>query len=335
MLLYLYLLTSVVLSSVGLGSMAQEIDTSAYRHLQRYTPKEEINLAKINADSFSSFALKDTGFTPKVYAKSAIALDTTSGQVLYDYNVKEKLPLASLTKIMTAVVILENTENNNLDDVVTISRDAALVEGSRMGLWIEEEITLDGLLYGLILKSGNDAAVAIEEYYEKEINKDKQKAVGDYPESDKVAGAETEKKFISLMNKKAQELGMKDTVYRDSSGINDGNQSTVNDQAILLDYAMRNPLFRKYMGTEQYSTQALNGPLRHEMTTTNRLLKTRDDVLAGKTGYSEAAGWNMITLFKTKEGHQIATVVLGTSSNDERFNETNRIIDWVFNSYRW
>jgi len=337
MILYLYLIASMALSSIGLGSIANELDASAYNHLKRYSAPEEVKLAEVKAESYNSFALKDTGFTPKVYAKSAFAFDISNGQILYEFNTDDKLSLASITKIMTAVVILENIEKENLDDVIEISRNAALVEGSRMGVWMEEKITLDDLLYGLILKSGNDAALAIEEYFENEIskNKDTQKIAGDFPENENIAGAETNNLFVDLMNKKAQELSMKNTVYTDSSGIDGGNISTVYDQAMLLSYAMKNPLFKKYMGTKQYSVSALNGPLQHNMTTTNRLLRTRNDVIAGKTGYSEAAGWNMITLFKTKNNHQIATVVLGSSGNDERFDETNKIIDWVFNSYRW
>jgi D-alanyl-D-alanine carboxypeptidase len=138
------------------------------------------------------------------------------------------------------------------------------------------------------------------------------------------------------MNDKAQFLGMKNTKYLDSSGINDGNITTTKDLSILMDYAMRDATFREIIGTIQYTGHALNGGLVHNMTTTNRLLRTRTDVLAGKTGYSEAAGWNMITLFKApSSGHRIVTVVMGTEGNDARFNESNKIIDWVYNYYRW
>lgn len=89
------------------------------------------------------------------------------------------------------------------------------------------------------------------------------------------------------------------------------------------------------MSTVQYNAQALNGDLTHPMTNTNRLLRVRSDVLGGKTGYSEAAGYNMITVFRAPNGHRLVTVVLGADDSDSRFDQTNRIIEWVYNAYRW
>ncbi|MCX6811432.1 MAG: hypothetical protein NT039_01935, partial [Candidatus Berkelbacteria bacterium] len=303
-----------------------------------YQKKTPPVLVTFKAPDIYPWGIKGTGLEPKVKAKAAIAIDIDNGQTLFAYNDKERLPMASLTKIMTATVALERINDFNVP--VIISRNAALIEGSRMNLWMDEKITLKDVLYGLILKSGNDAAVTLEEYYDNVVKaktscSSDQNAKEEIKDPNKKETAPQTPSFIELMNEKTKELSLKEMKFEDSSGISENNTSSPSDLAILMNYAMRNPVFREVMATTQYTASALNGSLEHPMTTTNRLLRTRTDVLAGKTGYSEAAGWNMITVFKSPAGHRIVTIVFGTEGNDARFNESNKIIDWVYSYYRY
>lgn len=332
-----YLILSLLFSGLGISQASNYFDNQVSRDFSNYQKKTSPVLVNFKSSQIFPWGLKGTGLEPKVHAKAAIAIDIDNNQTLFAYNDKQKLPLASLTKIMTATISLERI--TDLNTPIIISRDAALIEGSRMNLWIGEKITLKDVLYGLILKSGNDAAVTLEEYYNNvlraktscstdnnsnDINNPKQKET-----------AAQNPTFIDLMNQKASDLGLKEMKFEDSSGINENNTSSPRDLALLLDYSMRNSAFREVMATPQYTAHALNGSLEHPMTTTNRLLRTRTDVLAGKTGYSEAAGYNMITLFKSSDEHRIVTIVFGTEGNDARFNESNKIIDWVYSYYRW
>lgn len=352
MIINLILALSVIFSSIGLPNASLFLDKSLPTTSLQYSKVEDPKLISINPDEISSLAVKGTGIEPEISGSAAIAYDLECGEVLFGYRENEAFPIASLTKIMTAIVTLENIDD--LNSSVTISRDAALIEGSKMGIWMEEKISVKDLLYGLILKSGNDAAKALQEYYDNEVRPNKEttkdediKASKGQPAAGEVAGEETENQptagqpvaetMVELMNEKAEFLGLKQTKFFDTTGIEDRNVSSPKDLAILTNYSLRNGQFAYMMKVERYTANAINGALTHPMTTTNRLLRTRDDVIAGKTGYSETAGWNHMTVFKSSssDNHRIFTVALGTVSNDARFDENRKIIDWVHNSYRW
>lgn len=330
-----YLILSLIFSGIGLPQTSSYFDNLSHRDFSVYQKQAGPVLAVFKPAEIYPWGIKETGMEPKVKAKAAIGIDIDNGQTLFAYNDKDKLAMASLTKIMTATVAIERIKDFSVP--VIISREAALVEGSRMNLWIDEKISLKDVLYGLILKSGNDAAVTLEEYYNNVIRA-KTSCTSENnsdQETSTKQEATTAPDFVALMNQKAADLGLKNMKFEDSSGISENNTTSPRDLAILMNYAMRHQTFREVMTTTQYTASALNGSLQHPMTTTNRLLRTRTDVLAGKTGYSEAAGYNMITLFKSPENHRIITIVFGTGGNDERFDESNKIIDWIYSAYRW
>lgn len=311
MLINLYLILSLIFSGVGLLQTSSYFDNLTKRDFSNYQKEEPPTLVIFKSSEIYPWGVQETGIEPSARVKSTVTVDIDNSQILFSYNEKEPLAMASLTKMMTAIVALENLPN--LDAVVTVSRQAALVEGSKMHLWIDEKITLRDLLYGLILKSGNDAALAIEEYYN---------------------SLASNNNFIEKMNDKAKTLGLKNTQFFDSAGIAE-NKSTALELSMLLDYALRNKTFAQIASTVQYNTKALNGSLEHNMTTTNRLLRTRADTIAGKTGYSETANYNFINAFRSPQNHRIVVVVLGASDHDSRFDECNKIIDWVYGAYRW
>ena len=169
----------------------------------------------------TTYAISDT-------AKSTIVMDMDSGRVLYEKNADEKRLIASITKIMTAVIAIEN---GNVNDYVTVGEEVLSMYGSSIYIKMGEKITLRDLLYGLMLRSGNDAAVVIANY---------------------ISGSEED--FVKLMNNKAKEIGMKNTIYKNSHGLDEVSQnySTAKDMAILSSYTNKIDLYKKIVSTKKW-----------------------------------------------------------------------------------
>lgn len=219
-----------------------------------------------------------------VSAQSAVLLNGNTGQILYEKNAYAQKPIASLTKIMTAIVAIEAAD---LDAPVTISQEAAGQEPSACPLQAGDVLTLRSLLYCLMLKSGNDAAYAIGEY-----------VAGNVPD------------FVDLMNKKAQSLNMKQTTYTNPSGLDvpASNISTAYDQTILMRYAMNNEQFREIAGAKVYeTTSALGKP--YTWIHKNRLVRNVDFVVAGKTGFTRKAGRTLVSVGEL-DGVELIAVTL-------------------------
>lgn len=217
-------------------------------------------------------------------AKSAILIDADSGRVLYEKNAYEKRGMASTTKIMTAIVALENT---SYDDIVTVSHLAASTEGSSMYLNSGEKIRMESLLYGLMLNSGNDAATAIAEH---------------------ISG--NTKDFARLMNEKAEKIGLKSTSFANPHGLdNENHYSTAYDMAMLARYAMKNEKFAEIVSTKRKAVE-LNG------TENSRYLKNHNRLLSSyryctgiKTGFTKACGRCLVSSAE-KDGVKLIAVTL-------------------------
>ena len=174
-------------------------------------------------------------FPLSVFAStSVVALDMDSGRVLYQNNCNEKKLIASTTKIMTAIVTIENI---NLNKKIIVGNEILKMYGTSIYLEVGEKIRVKDLLYGLLLRSGNDAAVVLAK---------------------NVAGSE--KKFVAMMNEKAKELGMKNTVFRNPHGLDEytKNYSTAYDMALLSSYANNNQIYKKIVSTEKYECSTKN-----------------------------------------------------------------------------
>lgn len=198
-------------------------------------------------------------FALETSAKSAILYDADYGNVLYEKNADERLPIASTTKIMTAILAIENAD---LDEVVTVKKAQVGVEGTSLYLKENEKITVKTLLYGLMLRSGNDAAEVLACH---------------------VSGSIQD--FVSLMNEKAKELSMTSTVFKNPHGLpNDEHLSTARDMAKLTAYAMQNATFREIVSSKSYSGEGKS------FVNHNKLLKMSERVKGVKTGYTKAAG---------------------------------------------
>lgn len=220
-----------------------------------------------------------------VRAQGAALIDVTSGRVLYSKNGDEPMRIASLTKVMTAIIAIEN---GNLSDEVKISRRAAGKEGSSLYLKVGETMSLHHLLYGLMLRSGNDAATAIAEH------------VGGSVEG-----------FVYLMNEKARWLGMDHTTFSNPSGLDEagGNFASAIDMAKLMAYALHNQVFQEIGKTKVKRVPNPNGTGNYVWANKNKMLSIYPGADGGKTGYTKLAKRCLISS-ATRDGQQLAVVTL-------------------------
>lgn len=223
------------------------------------------------------FVILLTGSAGAVSARSAIVLDGLTGEALFACNPDEQLPMASTTKIMTALVALENCD---LDQTYTVKKEYTLVEGSSMYLREGEEISLRDTLYGLMLMSGNDAALAI---------------------AGECGGLEA---FVAAMNEKALSLGLTNTHFDNPSGLDGENHyTTARELAKLSAYAMENPDFRKIVGTAAYTIDG------RTMTNHNKLLRIYPDAVGIKTGFTKKSGRTLVSAAE-RNGRRLIAVTL-------------------------
>lgn len=205
-----------------------------------------------------------------ISAEKAVVMDLNSGRVLYDLNKDEPRLIASITKIMTCLITIMYS---NLDKTVIVDEDILKVYGSSVYLEVGEEIKLKDLLYGLMLRSGNDAAVAI---------------------ANTVAGSM--ENFVYLMNEYAKTIGMKNTHFVNSHGLDEngiGNKSTAYDMALLTMVAMHNPTFKEIFGTTNY--KATSNLKEYNWQGKNKMFSIYDYTTGGKTGYTDAARKTLVS----------------------------------------
>ena len=242
---------------------------------------------------------------PDVNSRACVVIDRKTNSVLFGKNENSKKKMASTTKIMTATIIIEKC---NLSDTIEISKKAAGTGGSRLGLKTGDKITVLDLLYGLMLRSGNDAAVALAEYTGGDING-----------------------FAELMNAKALELGLTNTHFETPHGL-DSNEhyTTAYELALLSNYALNNPTFAKIVGTKNY-TITINGSPK-ALSNTNELLGNMEGVYGIKTGFTNGANRCLVTACK-RNNIDIICVVLGADTKKFRTIDSIKLINYVFNNF--
>ncbi|GAC43666.1 D-alanyl-D-alanine carboxypeptidase family protein [Paenibacillus popilliae] len=241
---------------------------------------------------------------PAIHAKAAALIDVASGRILYSLNGEEPLPMASTTKIMTAIVAIEAGQ---LSDVVKTSKRAFAKEGSSLYLRRGEEMSLHHLLYGLMLRSGNDAAVAIAEH------------VG-----------RSEEGFVYLMNQKAEMLGLEKTQFRNPHGLDaNGHYTTANDLVRLSAYALHNPTFREIVRTKVKTVPNPNEKWDYKWTNKNKMLQLYKGADGVKTGYTSKA-LRCLVSSATRHGQQLAVVTLN-DGND--WLDHSRLLDYGFTAF--
>lgn len=248
-----------------------------------------------------------TNEIPDVNSRSCVVLDRNSSMILYGKNEKNKVKMASTTKIMTATVVLENA---SLDTTVEVSKKSAGTGGSRLGLKTGDKITIRDLLYGLMLCSGNDAAVCLAE---------------------SVAGSVPA--FSDLMNAKAQELGLVNSHFESPHGLDsDGHYTTAYELALLSNYALKNPTFLNIVGTKNY-TVTINGYPK-ALSNTNELLGNLNGVYGIKTGFTNGANRCLVTACK-RGNMDIICVVLGADTKSFRTKDSVKLIEYTFKTYEY
>lgn len=261
---------------------------------------------------------------PDIKARYVALFDVDSGAMLYGSNENEKVPIASVTKIMSAVISLENYK---LEDIVSISKQAATINGSVIMLRTDEKITVKSLLEGLLIQSGNDAAHALAEHYSTILN---------YPASPEEATTE----FVKAMNKKAQDLELSDTKYLDPAGLDDNGYSSARNQGILISYALRNSTFKSIISTPESIIASVDGKITHKIDNSNRLVKQEmyyPGIIGGKTGFTPTAGHNLVTA-AVRDGHTLVAVIISTYDTKNTAAsaiEARKLLDWGFNNFNW
>lgn len=241
----------------------------------------------------------------KLNSRIGLIFDRNSKRILYEKNGLKQVPMASTTKIMTAIVVLENSE---LNDVVTISKKAAGTGGSRLGLRTNDKITIHDLLYGLMLKSGNDAAVALAEH---------------------VGGGIEE--FADMMNKKAKELGLINSHFITPHGLDkEKHYTTAYELACMADYALKIPKFKEIVSSKNYNI-TINARS-NLIGNTNELLGNLNGVYGVKTGFTNEAGRCLVTACK-REDLDIITVVLGADTKKYRTSDSIKLIEYAYKNY--
>lgn len=236
-------------------------------------------------------------------AYSYILMDQNTGRVIESKNKDKPMLIASITKIMTCILAIEN---GNLDEIVTVDDSVLKSYGSGIYISVGEEIKLLDLLYGLMLRSGNDAAIMISTH---------------------ISGNEEE--FVKLMNKKAKEIGMKNTIFYNSNGLDNttrGNLSTTYDMALLTKYAMQNDTYKEIVKTKKHTVKTnLKTYIWHNK---NRLL-SYDYITGGKTGYTEKA---KRTLVSTASKNNINLIAVTIKDSDD-WNTHKSLYEKIFDNY--
>ena len=241
---------------------------------------------------------------PSVQAESAILMDVNSKRVLYEKNADEPRPIASITKIMTAILAIEH---GRLEDTVIVSPKASRMEGSSIYLRPGERVTLETLLYGLMLRSGNDAAIAIAEH---------------------LAGSEDN--FAQLMNIKAWELGMDRTRFANPHGLHEeGHFSTARDMALLSSYALKNPVFQEIVKTKTKRVSWPGQEWQRSWLNKNKMLHYYPGADGVKTGYTRKSGRTLVSS-ATRANQQLVVVTL---NDPDDWRDHMRLLDYGFSRY--
>lgn len=241
-------------------------------------------------------------------ANAVYAFDRDTGKVLYSKNPHKEVPIASITKLMTALVVTDLEED--LDRTITIPTGTPVIEGSSMGLLPGEVLSIRDLLYGLIVKSGNDAGMVLAET---------------------TAGSVSN--FVKMMNQKARSLGLEDTQFANPTGLDDPeNYSSAFDIAQLGNYAFDHEVLKTMVGLREVTVTSRDySRTTHYLQNTNKLLAEDIGVFAGKTGFTDDAGLCLVSA-ASRDGEEIINVVLGS---EDRAEDTRRLVLWEYSNFRW
>lgn len=267
---------------------------------------KELGIKLINiGDSTNLPVLTGKNMDFNLTGQGIIAVDGDSNVTLFEKNADAQLLPASTTKIITALVSLDYYK---LDQVLTI-KDPIIVDGQKMGLYLGEQITVGNILNSLLIYSANDAAMALAQNYPGGVDA-----------------------FVSAMNAKAQALHLDHSHFANPVGLDDPEQyTTARDMVRVAEIAMQNETFSQIVGTKEKVITDMTGKLSYDLKNVNELLGSVNGVVGIKTGWTQAAKENLITLVD-RDNHKVYIALLGS---DDRFGETRQLINWVYQNYTW
>jgi D-alanyl-D-alanine carboxypeptidase (penicillin-binding protein 5/6) len=252
------------------------------------------------------------GYDLAIDSSSSIAIDRDSGTVLWNDDSTARRPIASITKLMTAYVFLNS--NPDLDKTYELQKEDVRV-GGKSFIYPGDQVKLKDLFYLTLVGSDNTAAVALA------------RSIG-----------LTEAEFVAKMNQQAVDFGLKDTKFEDISGLSNGNVSTAREVLILAKKCLANPKIRDTTIEASYEFSTVGGR-DVKVLSTDALLSVFPidgiNIIGGKTGHTDEAGYCFVGEFVNQAGHKIISVVMGTNSNEDRFAETKKLVKWAYDNYLW
>lgn len=300
---YIYSALLILVAVVAVTITPFIVDFAESSLLSLQIPQNNSNVAGIQ--KYNIPPVSKNLSVPQLSARAVLVKDLGTGTVLYQKDANIPLPIASTTKIMTALVASEYFKPNS---VLTV-KEGDKISGARVGLISGENLSFASMLYGMLLPSGNDAAFAIAE---------------NYPGG--VSG------FVYTMNKKAADLALVNTHFDNPAGFDSpGHFSSAKDLSIITEEALKNYRLARIFATKETSIVSLDKKYKHQLANLNKLLSQVKGVLGVKTGYTQEAKENLVT-FIDRDGHQILTVVLGS---EDRFGESTKLIEWAYQNFTW
>lgn len=244
---------------------------------------------------------------PSIDARAALVYDTRSSRFLFMKNSRAELPIASLTKLLSALVVIEHFD---LNDVVTVPQEAIRVDAEKQDLYLGERINVGSLLELMLVQSSNDAAYALA-FHAQEKGID----------------------FVAAMNAMAAKIGMVHSQFLDPAGLSDLAHSSPEDLVRLVQFSLGYPQIWGVLQQEQVIVSSVDGGIKHAVKSTNQLFGVVPDIVGGKTGYTDGALGCMLLVVQAPEGGEyIVTIVLGSH---DRFGDTQKLVEWTRAAYRW
>lgn len=283
-------------------------------------------VASINLSDYKNISIptrKQKSPDPTIFARNYALFDVESGSMLYGNGYDRQVPIASITKLMTALIIIEE---NDLSNIATVPKEASLINGSIINLLPGEQITVKSLLTGLLLNSGNDAAYALA-YYNVTNNE---------PE---IEYDDAINKFVIKMNIYSTKYNLQNTKYLDPAGLDDNAYSTARDQGLLLSYLLNFDIAKQIINIGKSDIFSVDGRTKHILDNSNRLVKDEmhyTGIIGGKTGFTPTSGHNLITA-ASRNTHTLIAVIFSTTDTSKSASaiEAAKLLDWGFNNIVW
>ena len=307
--LYILTISVVALGGVNLFFILQSPPSQGGEYLSAFEPAFDSTEAYVLPVVEPSYypILNSNVQRPSLNGTSAIIYSVGSSRVLFAKNADVRLPIASVTKVLSALVARDLFA---MDEVVTVPSSAVRVDEEQQELYVNEEIAVGSLIKLMLVKSSNDAAYALAAHAQRR-------------------GID----FVGRMNEKARELSMRDSHFLDPAGLNNDGYATAHDLAMLFSSVLRERDLWDVSLEREVSVTSWDGKITHRAENTNQLLDEFPNIVGGKTGFTTEAQGSMVLMVAVPAGHDtIISVVLNSPT---RFEDTRQLIGWVLNAYRW